>query len=212
MRVASIFMAMVLVLFGILVGVRALGSSGSKVAQAIEPATADGKAPVVIKKGEPAEADILFNRPVEVEEVLRVVGEENQDNLSTMEGSFQAGGEEISDSFSVPPRLETAQEIERAWARARTSSLVDMSQMSDPGVRKILVTKVSLEGNSLELLPARRSDAIKKISVITRSDLVKMFERARKGAKRKGEPPPKFDLAGALRERTFGFRICAKIS
>ncbi len=91
-----------------------MGSSRSEVAQAIEPATAGGKVPAVANKGEPAEADILFKRPVEVEEVLRIAGEENRDNLTTMEGFFRAGGEEISDGFSVPARLETAGEIERA--------------------------------------------------------------------------------------------------
>lgn len=213
MRVASMIAAMVLVLFGVLVGIRAVGSPVSEVAQVIEPATASGKGPVAVAKAEPAEADILFKWPVEVEEVLRIVGEENRDNLTMMEGSFRAGGEEIVDSFSVPSRLETADEIERAWARARTGALVDMSQssagnaddglraqaggmkgaMNDPGVREILVTKASLEGSSLELLPAHQSDAIKNISVITRSDLIEMFERVRKEAKRRGEPPPKFD-------------------
>jgi hypothetical protein len=211
LRVASIFAAVGLVLFGILVGVRAVGSSTSEVAQVIEPATAAGKGPGPVAKGEPAKADILFKTTVEVEEVLRIVGEENRDNLATAEGSFRAGGEEIGDSFSVPSRLETAEEIERAWARAPVRALVDMSQssggkaddglraqvagMNGPGVREILVTKASLEGDSLELelLPAHQSSAIKNISVITRSDLIEMFERVRKEAKRRGEPPPKFD-------------------
>jgi hypothetical protein len=216
LRVASVFAAVCLVLFGILVGVRAVGSSTSEVAHVIEPATAAGK-------GEPAEADILFKTPVEVDEVLMIVGEENRDNLATVEGSFRAGGEEIGDSFSVPSRLGTAEEIERAWARARTGALVDMSQssggsaddglraqaggmkgaISDHGVREILVTKASLEGDSreLELLPAHQSSAIKNISVITRRDLIEMFERVRKEAKRRRVPPPKFDQAG-LRAKT----------
>jgi hypothetical protein len=199
---------MVLVLFAILAGVRAVGLSGKEVAQMIQPSTAGGKGPGALAKGEPAEAEILFESPVEVEEVLRIVGEENRDNLRMMEGSFRAGGEEIGDGFSVPARLETANEIERAWAMARTTSLVDMSldgpnaqademkeTMNDPRLREILVTKVLLEGDSLELalLPAQQSSAIKNISVITRSDIMEMFERVRKEAKRRGEPPPVFD-------------------
>lgn len=227
MRVASMFAATVLLLAGILIGVRIAGSSGSEVALVKEPA--GGKAPEAIAKAEPAMAEILFTRPVEVEEVLRIVGEENRGNLTTMESSFRAGGEEVGDFFSVPPRLETAEEIERAWAEARTASVVDMSggpqvpvvegpgmqqkssdemdgepraqpggtpaAMEDPGVGEFLVTKVSLEGTSLEmkLLPAQQSNAIDKITVTTRSDLMEMFERARKEAKRRGEPPPVFD-------------------
>jgi hypothetical protein len=212
LRVAIIIAAMFLVLFGMLVGIRAVGSSSGEVAQVIEPATAAGKGPRAV--AEPAEADIFFKRPVEIEEVLRIVGEENRDSLATMEGTFRAGGEEIGDSFSVPSRLETAEEIERAWARERTGFLVDMSQSmsgnvndkltqtdeikeatNDPEMGESLVTKVSLQGNSTEvgLLPARQSEAIKNISVITRSDILEMFERARKEAKRRGEPPPKFD-------------------
>jgi hypothetical protein len=229
LRVASMFAAMILVLAGILIGVRIAGSSGSEVAQVKEPAPAGGKAPEAVAKVEPAMAEILFERPVEVEEVLRIVGEENRNNLTTMEGSFRAGGEEISDFFSVPPRLETAEEIERAWAEARTASAVDMSgvpkgpvvegpripqrasdkmddepraqsggmqdAMKDPGVGEILVTKASLQGSSLELdlLPAQQSNAIKSISVTTRSELMETFERVRKEAKRRGEPPPVFD-------------------
>ena len=117
-----------------------------------------------------------------------------------------ASRERIGDCFSVPARLETAGEIERAWATARTGALSDMSgpgaqagemkqAMNDPGERGILVTNVSLEGDSLELelLPARQSSAIKNISVVTRSDLIEMFERVRKEAKRRVEPPPVFD-------------------
>jgi len=92
----------------------------------IEPATAGGKGPSTLANGELAEADILFKWPVEVEEVLRIVGEENRDNLTMMEGSFRAGGEEIGDSFSVPSRLGTAGEIECARAMERTSFLADM--------------------------------------------------------------------------------------
>ena len=99
----------------------------------IRPATAGGKGPGALAKTEPAQAEILFERPVEVEEVSRIVGEENRDNLRMMEGSFRAGGEEIGDGFSVPARLETAREIERAWAMARTSSLVDMSRAEGAG-------------------------------------------------------------------------------
>lgn len=229
MRVASMFAATILVLAGILIGVRIAGSSGSEVALVKEPATAGGKAPEAVAKAEPAMAEILFKRPVAVEEVLRIVGEKNRDNLTTMESSFRAGGEEIGNFFSVPPRLETAEEIERAWAEARTASVVDMSggpqgpvvdgpgiqqkssdkmdgeprarpgetpdAMKGPGVGEFLVTKVSLEGTSLEmkLLPAQQSNAIEKIMVTTRSDLKEMFERARKEAKRRGEPPPVFD-------------------
>jgi hypothetical protein len=67
--------------------------------------------------------------------------------------------------------------------------------MNDPRLREILVTKVSLQGDSLELalLSAQQSSAIKDISVITRSDIMEMFERVRKEAKRRGEPPPVFD-------------------
>lgn len=64
MRVAIIIVAMVLVLFGILVGLRDVGSSSSEIAQMIEPATAAGKGPAAVAKAEPAEADILFKRPV----------------------------------------------------------------------------------------------------------------------------------------------------
>ncbi len=76
--------------------------------------------------------------------------------------------------------------------RAQASEMKEA--MSEAGVREILVTRASLEGNSLELelLPAHQSDAIKNISVTTRSDLIKMFERARKEAKRRGESPPEF--------------------
>jgi hypothetical protein len=67
--------------------------------------------------------------------------------------------------------------------------------MKDPGVGEILVTKASLQGSSLELdlLPAQQSNAIKSISVTTRSELMETFERVRKEAKRRGEPPPVFD-------------------
>lgn len=124
----------------------------------------------------------------------------------------------IGDSFSVPSRLETAGEIERSRARARKGSLADMSQKSSEkvddglgaqagGVREILVTRASLEGDSpeLELLPAQHSNAIKNISVVTRSDLIEMFERVRKEAKWRGEPPPVFDSIGDLRDRTVVF-------
>ena len=47
---------------------------------------------------------------------MRIVGEENRDNLTMLEDSFRAGGERIGDGFSVPSRLETAGEIERACA------------------------------------------------------------------------------------------------
>ena len=229
MRVASMFAATVLVLAGILIGVRIAGSSGSDVSLVKEPATAGGKAPEAVAKAEPAMAEILFKRPVGVEEVLRIVGEENRDNLTTMESSFRAGGVEIGEGVSVPPRLETAEEVERAWAEARWASLVDMSggrqgpvvegpgiqqkssdeiggeprarpggtpdAMKGPRVGEFLVTKVSLEGTSLEmkLLPAQQSNAIGKITVTTRSDLKERFERAIKEAKRRGEPPPVFD-------------------
>jgi hypothetical protein len=227
MRVVAVLAVTVLVFFGLLIGMRIVGSSGDEATRVREPATAGGKGPGVV--GEPAMAEILFKNPIKVEEVLKIVGEENRGNLTTLEGSFRSGGEEIGDYFSVPSGLETAEEIERAWAKARAGSLADMSAVSegpvveeprmpegasgeadaeiraqsremkdamkDPGTREILVTKASLEVSSLELerLPAVQSNAIKTISVTTASDILEMMERAREDAKRRGEPPPKFD-------------------
>jgi hypothetical protein len=165
MRIVAVLAVTVLVFSGILVGMRVVGSSRDE----------------AMRVKEPAMAEILFKRPVGVKEVLRIVGEDNRGNLTTLEGSFRAGGEEIGDFFSVPSGLETAEEIERAWVKARTGSLADMSAVSegpvveepgmpegvsgeirtqsremkdamkDPGTREILVTKASLEGSSLEL-------------------------------------------------------------
>ena len=230
MRLAILFVTTVLLLSGILAGTLVMRSRGGEVVRIERPKTADGKGPEAVKKVEPAMAEILFARPVGVEEVLRIVGEQNRENLETMEGTYRAGGDEITDSFSVPSRLETAEEIERAWARARLGSLADMSAdvssgpvvegpgmpgkmgdrmegdlrsqadgmrdaMKSPGVRKIAVNKASLGGTSLELerLPAERSDAIARISVLTRSDLAEMIERVTREAKRRGEPPPRFN-------------------
>jgi hypothetical protein len=181
MRIVAVLAVTVLVFSGILVGMRVVGSSGDEAMRVKEPATAGGKGPGAVEEGEPAMAEILFKKPVGVKEVLRIVGEDNRGNLTTLEGSFRAGGEEIGDFFSVPSGLETAEEIERAWVKARTGSLADMSAVSegpvveepgmpegvsgeirtqsremkdamkDPGTREILVTKASLEGSSLEL-------------------------------------------------------------
>jgi hypothetical protein len=228
-RIVAVLAVTVLVFSGILVGMRVVGSSGGEATRVKVPATAGGKGPGAVEEGEPAMAEILFKKPVGVKEVLRIVGEDNRGNLTTLEGSFRAGGEEIGDFFSVPSGLETAEEIERAWVKARKGSLADKSAVSegpvveepglpegvsgeidaeirtqskemkdamkDPGTREILVTKASLEGSSLELkrLPAVQSDAIKTISVTTRSDILEMMERAREDAQRRGEPPPKFD-------------------
>jgi hypothetical protein len=80
-------------------------------------------------------------------------------------------------------------------AEIRAQSRETKDAMKDPGTREILVTKASLEGSSLELkrLPAVQSDAIKTISVTTGSDILERMERAREDARRRGEPPPKFD-------------------
>lgn len=178
MRVASTLTAMVLVLSGILVGIRAVGSSRSEVARVTEPASAGGKGPETVAAGEPAMADILFERSVEVEEVLRVVGEENRSNLTTMEGSFLAGGEEVWDSFSVPARLETAEEIERAWARARTSSLADMSGvpkepvMEEPGMPLRTSDKMDdeLRAQAGEMKDAMKDPGMREV-LVTRASL-----------------------------------------
>ncbi len=129
MRLAMLFAAVVILLSGIFAGTLAVRSSGNEVVRAQRPATADGKGPEAVARVEPAMAEILFARPVRVDEILRIVGEENRGNLTTMEGTYRAGGEEIKDSFSVPSRLETAGEIEHAWARARVGSLADMSRV-----------------------------------------------------------------------------------
>ena len=67
------------------------------------PATAGGKGPEAVAKVEPAMADILFKRPVEVEEVLEIAGEENGDNLTTMEGSLRLAGRRSATSSAFRP-------------------------------------------------------------------------------------------------------------
>lgn len=134
MRAAVVLAAMVLVLSGLLVGVRLVTRApGNEVSRVERPATAGVEAPKVAGKAKPAEpaepamADIFFERPVRVEEALKVVGGRNRENITTMEGAYRVGGDEITDMFSVPPGLKTAREMERAWVEARTGSLVDMS-------------------------------------------------------------------------------------
>ncbi len=85
-------------------------------------------------------------------------------------------------------REEIDREVRRENRRMREA-------IEDPATREVRISKVSLEGDSVELerLPAEPSDAIENISVMTQGELMEMIEGVRKEAERRGDPPPEFD-------------------